>query len=808
MILKLLHIHNIRSYQDETIVFPAGSTLLSGDIGSGKSSILLAIEFALFGASRTELSAESLLRKGETNAAVELSFSLDKNEIVIKRTLKKDSRSIKQTNGYIIINGVKKDLTPVELKAEIIGLLGYPEDLLTKDKNFVFRYTVYCPQEDMKQILLENPENRLDILRKIFNIEKYKNIRDNLIIYLKKCRKEITVLETKVEPLEEVQLKLKNVETELEKLEKELKELLPKLNLVSEEIRVKKKRLSEHEELVKKIDDVENNIKHKKILLTEHKEQSQRISVKEKELGLQLKEFIMDQRLGKEQVFEEIKKLEHEKDKFSEKEANLKAEIKTCQDKIAYFQKELNESKVDPKILEEKKLRLGLLNSEVKKKGELLAREKELADLEKTNQEILTETSTLQKQLVEENSRISSLDKCPTCLQQINSDYKKDLVGENEVKIGRFQKKLNQLRQEQEGLAVSREELDGQVEKLSQVEKELNGLELEIKVIKEKSLRFDVKKEELRKIVQENNNLMERLGEFERDKELNLKRVEERLEQLQKLREKLVRKEELEKQFNSLVKDRSEVNSKIELLEKELIEFEAEMGKLPAKDELIKHINSEKEKLEEIVNDEKRLLLEKTRLETSKEHLNRKCVELKEELDILQKNQKELVKVKELYHWLNNYFLKLTYTIEKEILVKIYHYFNQLFQEWFDILVEDSEINSSLDESFTPIVEQNGYDISFQHLSGGERTAVSLAYRLALNKVINDVVHQVKTKDLLILDEPTDGFSSEQLDKVRDLIDKLGLGQIIIVSHEFKIESFVNNVIRIGKMEHCSKVVN
>jgi len=122
--------------------------------------------------------------------------------------------------------------------------------------------------------------------------------------------------------------------------------------------------------------------------------------------------------------------------------------------------------------------------------------------------------------------------------------------------------------------------------------------------------------------------------------------------------------------------------------------------------------------------------------------------------------------------------------------------------------VEDSEINSSLDESFTPIVEQNGYDISFQHLSGGERTAVSLAYRLALNKVINDVVHQVKTKDLLILDEPTDGFSSEQLDKVRDLIDKLGLGQIIIVSHEFKIESFVNNVIRIGKMEHCSKVVN
>lgn len=807
MLLKQLYIHNIRSYQDETIIFPPGSTLLSGDIGSGKSSILLAIEFALFGASRTELSAESLLRKGETNASVELSFSLGKNKVVIKRTLKKDSRSIKQANGYIIINGLKKDLTPVELKAEIIGLLGYPEDLLTKDKNFVFRYTVYCPQEDMKQILLENPENRLDILRKIFNIEKYKNIRDNLMIYLKKCRKELTVLETKVEPFEEVKSKLKGVEEELKSLGEELERLLPKINKVSEEIKVKRERLNEQEDLVKKIDETNIKIKHKKILLTEQKEQSERISFKEKELSLQLKEFIMDQRLGKEQVYEEIRKLEQEKNKFSETEAMIKAEIKTCQDKIAYIQKGLGDSKVDSKALEEKELRLSQLNTEVKKKEELLMKEKDLVKLEKTNHEIITETATLQKQLSEENRRISSLDKCPTCLQQIGSDYKKDLIGDNEIRVSRFQQKLNQLRREEVGLGESREELSGEIEKLVEIEKELNSLELEIKVTKENVERSNIKKEELRKVVQENNYLMERFGAFEKDKELNLARVEERLGQLQKLREKLIRKEELEKQFNTLVKDKVEVNSKIDILERNIVELEKKIKEFPVKEELVTQINTLKDELEIFVNDEKKLLLEKTRVETSRQHLNKKCAELKDELKVLHKNQDELVRLKELYHWLNNYFLKLTYTIEKEILVKIYHYFNQLFQEWFSILVEDSEINSSLDESFTPIVEQNGYDISFQHLSGGERTAVSLAYRLALNKVINDVVHQVKTKDLLILDEPTDGFSSEQLDKVRDLIDKLGLGQIIIVSHEFKIESFVNNVVRIVKMEHCSKVV-
>ena len=59
---------------------------------------------------------------------------------------------------------------------------------------------------------------------------------------------------------------------------------------------------------------------------------------------------------------------------------------------------------------------------------------------------------------------------------------------------------------------------------------------------------------------------------------------------------------------------------------------------------------------------------------------------------------------------------------------------------------------------------------------------------------------------MIILDEPTDGFSSEQLDKMREVIEQLGMKQIIIVSHEGKIESFVQHVIRISKEGHVSSV--
>ncbi|HIH11517.1 TPA: AAA family ATPase, partial [Candidatus Woesearchaeota archaeon] len=140
MLLTQLTLNNIRSYSSETIAFPQGSILLAGDIGSGKSSLLMAIEFALFGASRPDLPAEALLRKGTTQGSIELSFILQDKHITIKRSLKKEKDTIKQLPGHIIINDIKKELMPTELKAEILALLGYPEDMLTKNKNYLFRY--------------------------------------------------------------------------------------------------------------------------------------------------------------------------------------------------------------------------------------------------------------------------------------------------------------------------------------------------------------------------------------------------------------------------------------------------------------------------------------------------------------------------------------------------------------------------------------------------------------------------------------------------------------------------------------------
>src|SRR3989338_1567730 len=99
MLIKYIRMHHIRSYIRQEIRFPDGSILLSGDIGSGKSTVLLAIEFALFGIKRGDLSGEALLRNGKKAGMVELGMELEGKEIAINRKLKRTNNGVVQDSG-------------------------------------------------------------------------------------------------------------------------------------------------------------------------------------------------------------------------------------------------------------------------------------------------------------------------------------------------------------------------------------------------------------------------------------------------------------------------------------------------------------------------------------------------------------------------------------------------------------------------------------------------------------------------------------------------------------------------------------
>jgi len=254
------------------------------------------------------------------------------------------------------------------------------------------------------------------------------------------------------------------------------------------------------------------------------------------------------------------------------------------------------------------------------------------------------------------------------------------------------------------------------------------------------------------------------------------------------------------------------------IIEKEKLLQELERENLSLKKDLIllnKHINNlndslfkiskfdilfnEKEKeLKEAMRQEKIAEIKLMEVRKVIEVYSKTILEFKEKVKKIEEIKKNLDYITQLENWLSKKFVPVVTFLEKNVMASLKKEFSKLFSEWFQTLVSDNFV-VRLTDDFTPIIEQQDYELDYSYLSGGERTAIALAYRLALNQVINSLRSKIKTRELVILDEPTDGFSDQQLDKMRGVLEQLKVKQLIIVSHEQKIESFVENVIKFKK---------
>ena len=681
MILKNLKLKNVRSYLEQEIKFDEGSTILSGDVGAGKSTILLAIEFALFGLLRGTTSGAALLRNGKNDGYVELNFDVDGKEITIKRKLRR-GKNVAQDSGSIIINGHEKELGATELKQHILDMLNYPKDLITKSKELVYRYTVYTPQEEMKAILLENDDERLGVLRRVFGIDKYKRIKENADVIISRIKEKRSGLDSKTEGLERVQEEGRNREKVIEDLKKHLKIIEPKLAEIKSEINLKKKEYENSERELKNINEIKS-----------------KIAVLENEAANRLK-------AGKTNK-NEISRLDSEI-------RNIKSEIK----EVA-FEKD---------SLETKEKWLGDLENNLKAVTSMI-----------NEDEINIKNS---RKLIEE---ITKFDNCPVCKQKVGKDHVGAVHREEKNKINLCETKLK-----------DNKKLE------SEINTKINSLRDEIKKLRENESEFKI------------NELMK----------INLK--------------------EREKNFEALNREEESIKKEIGRLNSELLSLRDKIKS--AEDASRKH-EILKNDIENLLGGEKAIEISKASTETRVNDYLAELKNIERQIDGIMKIRKKEEYLAELEDYLDKKFASVVDIIERKIMLKVHSDFNSLLQKWFSMLMDNDIINVRINEQFSPVIEQAGHDISYEYLSGGEKTACALAYRLAMNQVINNLMSLIKTRDLIILDEPTDGFSEEQLDRLRDVIDELNARQIIIVSHESKIESFVRNILRVEKSEHVSKVL-
>jgi len=680
MLIKRIKLHNIRSYTEQEISFPKGSVLLSGNIGSGKTTVLLAIEFALFGLQRGIVDGASLLRNGKNEGFVELEIEIKGKKIKLTRTLKRKKDSVVQDKAILNIDGKDKELSADELKAFVLNILNYPKELLKK-QNLIFRYSVYTPQEKMKEII-SDAEDRIEIIRRIFNVDKYKRIEDSCNIFISKLKDSIRVNQAKVADLQAKKEIFLNKKAELQNIEKELMEIIPKHEKIKRELaNIKKER---------------ENLKEKFEHFSRLKQEQAK---KTSEFDLRVKQFNEGNHL--------LGKLQREV-------MNLKRRLEETSLEYDPKQKEILEKEILEKEREERRL------------------EREIYALENDKKRINAELKN-----------ISSSELCPFCKRQITEEHKNKIKEEADEKIKIIDEKIR--------------------------ENKKNFEEIHNKIIEDnKKLEISLEKEKMFEA-----NKVEKKNLQEKEKEL----------------------EEYDKKMTDIAKQISQ-------LQKELQDIYEEIEKSA---NLEKEIYDADKKLDDIQEQEKEIIKVRTYFEKGKADIIKETAEIEKEIEEKERVKKLIDKEISLREWLSKQFITVVQYIEKQVMAKLNIEFNLLFKKWFSMLVEDV-LEARVDIDFTPVVNQAGYDLDYNYLSGGERTALALAYRLALNQIINSMLSRIATKSILILDEPTEGFSSEQLEKMRQVLDEINVEQLILVSHETKIESFVDNVINFEKEGNVTSV--
>lgn len=833
MIIKRVCLHNIRSYSDQEIVFPEGITLLSGDIGAGKSSILLAIEFALFGFNRDSLTGDTLLRHGRHTGYVELEFGIKcsnvkdakEHNVIIKRNIRR-ANNIKQESGHIVVDSVKTECTPVELKSRILELLGYPQSFVSKTKDCIYRYTVYTPQEEMKQILMDDKEKRLETLRRVFDIDKYRRIKNNASIIIRELKEKKAELAGKICNLDEKNKIKCEKENEILVLAQKKEMFFKKLDELAAVKNDRQKEFCSIELKLNELKDLKNLLNIEKVRLTNYIEQKNCSKDKIKKLSRQILILgdklsgILDLKLPlptdseEKLLLDSIEISEAELLQLKEKKINISHEIEFISRKIAEVCCEINEKKELTKDAPLTGLCIAQLEQELAGKDMISG---DIKKLEKKNYEFCVAINEIEhaiKNADELKKKIIEMDKCPVCMQYISDEHKVGISAAEDKKITCSKGLIIGIYNEKKMIEVELCGKKRQYEACMEKEKKLLELKLWFEAADRIKKELFLKQNLMSGLVIKRNAFLEEKAAIDN---LDLGTIQgciadkkERLKILVEYKNKIRDKELIAQDIAEKEKDLLEL-SQISSLSGQLIkESESKITAfelaLVSFGDIAEKMKAIREELEGVILEERKIEVETAKLEKESEGILRQINELAAEIDAKLTAKKELEKTSIMIDWMQEMFINLMAVMEKHIMYRIYNEFNGIFVNWFSTLMEDEDLSVRLDDEFTPVIIQNGYETTIESLSGGERTAVSLAYRLALNNVINGIMTQINTKDIIILDEPTDGFSHEQLDRLKEVLDDIGVRQIILVSHEPKIESFAEHIIRVSKDEHVSLV--
>ncbi len=455
-----LELKNWRTHSDTKLDFGKGTNVIVGVMGSGKSSIVNAISYSLFGTfpglkNKSVSLKEIIMNKPNQMSTAEAAIEIEQNETKhrVERIVKMDGTNEAKlyTNGKFVAGPKQKD---VNEKVEKILEMDYE----------LFSRAVYSEQNEMDFFLKLTPGERKRKFDELLQLEKYEEARKNSVSLQNELMKESKQREKTLEQQKEM---LKNHEEEkltkqIKEIEEEIKETLIKAEQAKKENRElekKYKELAEKEEKARTLEDKITKTKSKIEMLQEELKKTEKLDAKDiMETIEKLKKEIKTQKENEKEIetkakevdtkiktiSEEVKVLSYKIKKYEEeiKEiSSLKGKCPTCRQEMDETHKE--------KIVEETH---GQMQKSLAEKKEHETNKSKLLDkfssLEKTLRDIRKNIEEKQKEIYiteEKEKKSKDLEEKRKMLGELNEVL--PLMEKQSKENGFDKKELNKIRE-------------------------------------------------------------------------------------------------------------------------------------------------------------------------------------------------------------------------------------------------------------------------------------------------------------------------------------------------------------------------
>ncbi|MGC9517946.1 MAG: AAA family ATPase [Methanomicrobiales archaeon] len=652
MIIESIRLENFKSHEYTDIEFNPGISIIMGENGAGKSSILEAVSFALFKEHKTKI--DQLVQNNKNRMRVILNFSSNGRRYQITRKRKRGTNSssylkIMENNNYqTLISGEKQ-------------VNHHVKDILEMDSD-LFLNAVYVKQGEIADLINKTASEKQKMIGKLLGIENLQKSWENMRNLINTYNRKMEHLKGKLENLDKTRDELKNKKEHQKNLIRDIENLTHKIsefNRDIEKINEEKDHLDEKESKFQSLNTAVEKIKP---LLEKNESQEKRlienlksIDKKEKRLNT-IKPLIsrLDPLKNLDKNIGELKFLHKDKQKLEESLIKINKYKKILSDNEEYYKEYLElSSKIEEldskreefegskslkdqyfdrkKILEEKiSTTENLIKNSLENYGKLLGEEFNLVEdlelhlnsieplLENEIEKITKEIEAVGKDLIEHKTQIKNFQKpiqeldnvkgeCPICQSPISPIKREELINnyQSEIKVNKGN--ISILKENRGKLDNKRSVLYSKMEIIS---------EINIGVLKEKL-------HNLKENKKEHHDLMEKI-------EINQSSVE-----------KLDKIDEMHKKYGAVQDNLEESFDKYREAENILKSFdltgtEEEMDKL-----------SEEIKLIEIKNQE---ILEELEIEPEK---------IKEEITKLEKIKEEYGELKGQISYKNEYLSNL-----------------------------------------------------------------------------------------------------------------------------------------------------